>query len=91
MRRSGPLKRKTRLRAMSDKRRKASRKYTILRKKFLLDHPFCSCGSRSVDVHHSQGRGANYLNVSSWMASCRPCHDQIHQHPNQARKEGKLA
>lgn len=36
-----PLKRKTRLRPMSDKRRVQSREYSTLREQFLFAHPVC--------------------------------------------------
>jgi hypothetical protein len=91
-----PLKR-TRVKPVSKKRRKDSAEYLKLRAGFLASHPHCEvarpkiCAHRSRDVHHAQGRGPNYLNVNSWVSTCRACHDYIHQHPSWAREHGYLA
>lgn len=95
-----PLKR-TPLRRMSKKRRRESVIYSEKRKIFLQSHPWCEVavgvatecvgGNRSTDVHHVAGRlGGNYLDESTWKASCRSCHDWIHNHPGQARQRGLL-
>lgn len=89
-----PLKRRARLRAMSDKRRKASRIYSRRRQLFLDAHSVCQLchGAASRDIHHREGRaGARYLDETTWLALCRECHDAIHQSPNAARKSGLLA
>jgi hypothetical protein len=49
------------------------------------------CTGRSEDVHHKAGRtGTNYLDEETWLATCRRCHDWIHEHPNKAREKGLL-
>lgn len=75
-----PLRRRSRLRAVSPKRASANRQYRILRAKFLTDNPWCTypggCGRRSQDVHHRKGRiGPLLLDVSHWSALCRLHHD----------------
>lgn len=82
---------------VSKKRRKENAQYLCLRAEFLASHPHCEvcvpgiCQNRSRDVHHAQGRGSNLCNVNSFVATCRPCHDHIHQHPSWAREKGYLA
>jgi hypothetical protein len=89
---AGPKPRK-RLPAYSPRRQEASRVYAQKRAQFLKMKPQCErCRSaKSRDVHHKAGRhGGNYLNVSTWAAVCRPCHDWIHAHPKEAREKGWL-
>ena len=95
LRRLTALKRYTRLRAMSPKRKRESIRYGILRLAFLLKHPRCQvpgCQNASCDVHHVYGRaGSRYLDTSTWVAACRGCHEAIHRHPLAARAKGLLA
>ena len=95
LKRFARLKRDTRLRAMSPKRKRDSVRYGTLRRGFLTEHPTCQvdhCRKPSVDVHHIHGRaGSNFLDVTTWLAACRWHHDQIHSSPNTARQKGLLA
>jgi len=84
---------RTRISPISDRRRALSRIYAAQRTDYLRQHPTCEkCDSRSSrDIHHKAGRyGGNYLNVETWCALCRTCHDWIHQHPSKAREKGWL-
>jgi hypothetical protein len=84
---------RTRLSPISDRRRAEAKEYAEKREAFLRQRPVCErCDRRSSrDVHHKAGRyGGNYLNVATWAALCRHCHDDIHQHPSQARASGWL-
>lgn len=92
MKRGGPLKRKTPLRPMSKKRQKESREYSKKRLWFLTEFPLCEAcmTAKSTDVHHIAGRGINYLNEDTWLATCRKCHDKIHREPIWAREKGYL-
>lgn len=87
-----PLRRNTRLKPMSDKRKKESVEYIARRNKFLEELPLCEVcqQAKSSDVHHTAMRGKNYLRVDTWLAACRPCHDKIHREPNWARQQGYL-
>lgn len=88
-----PLKRKTRLRKVSKRRRKDNAMYTVLRKMFLLQRPKCErcLISDSEDVHHMNGRHNSRLNDTTyWLPVCRCCHDWIHKHPAKAREMGFL-
>ena len=83
-----PKKRK-RMRRVSRKRAKELRLYTPLRRAFLATRPICErCGKASTDVHHRFGRGPNFLNVSTWAASCNPCNLWAKDNPVAARTEG---
>jgi hypothetical protein len=90
-----PLKQKSSLKKMSEKREKEIKEYGVLRKIFLSQNPSCqveSCDHTATDVHHVKGRGKYYLDVSTFMAVCRPCHDKIHfESPKWAREKGYLA
>jgi len=91
-----------RVRPVSDKRRLQGAIYRVRRLEFLREHRICEAGPRiphhlpcdlaSKDVHHSAGRTAgNYLDRSTWIAVCRPCHDWIHAHGKEARSLGLLS
>jgi hypothetical protein len=89
-----PLKRYTRLRPMSLKRKKMSLRYRTLRLYHLLRHPICqvdNCLSAAMEIHHVAGRGRNYLNTDTFLAVCRKHHTAIHSSPNLAREKGLLA
>ena len=45
---------------------------------------------RKLDIHHKAGRGRFYLDVSTFMAVCRECHDYIHKWPKESREKGWL-
>ena len=99
MKQSRPLLRRTPLRPMSDKRRREREIYLKKRAAFLKLHPVCcvvldgrKCKARATDIHHKFGRvGANYLDENTWLATCRPHHQFIHQNPKEAREVGLLA
>jgi len=86
---------KSRLKPMSKKREKEIKEYSVLRKDFLSQNQCCqveSCERTSTDVHHVKGRGKYYLDISTFMAVCRPCHDKIHFGDSKwAREKGYLA
>ena len=92
MKRSGPLKRKTPMKRISDKRRKEGKEYAKKRSLFLTQLPLCEVcmKAKSTDVHHIAGRGINYLNEETFLATCRQCHEKIHREPIWARKHGYL-
>lgn len=94
-----------RIRKVSAKRAKDMRVYSVRRVEFLEKHMLCEMPwgvrrdgnaglhfseTRSCDVHHRFKRGKFYLDESTWMAVCRPCHDWIHAHPSEARTLGLL-
>jgi hypothetical protein len=43
------------------------------------------------DIHHSKGRtGKNYLDESTWIAVCRPCHQWIEENRREAERMGLI-
>ena len=77
---------------MSKKRAKEVKEYMRLRQKFLEDFPICEVCTKkkSVDVHHKDKRGKNYLAVDTWLSVCRECHRVIHENPSWARENNYL-
>lgn len=51
-------------------------------------HPMCQvCQYEASDhVHHTAGHGPNYLKVSTWLAVCFVCHNDLHTQIEWARK-----
>ena len=79
------------LRRVSKKRQRELREYRELTSSFLTDKVCEKCGrKRKLDVHHKAGRGRFYLDVDTWMAVCRECHDYIHKWPKESREKGWL-
>lgn len=84
---------KTRLKHVSSKRREANKKYAKLRLEYLSIRPICFVckKAKSTDIHHIHGRtGTNFLDMDTWLPTCRKCHDQIHKEPRWARENGYL-
>ena len=82
---------------MSSRRKVESRIYAKKRRAFLAEHRFCQiCQDNgelrnSEDVHHIKARlEGHYLDESTWLAVCRPCHNWIHEFPSAARARGLL-
>ncbi len=79
----------------STKQEKLNKAYTILRRSFMENHPYCQvkfpgCTGKSEDCHHSHGRGKYMLDESTFIATCRFCHNFIHSHADLARELGFL-
>jgi hypothetical protein len=78
---------------VSSKRAKKDAEYLKLRDRYLTENPLCmvkvgGCSHNATDVHHKyagSNRDAFYLVQSTWLATCRNCHDWIHNHPTEAR------
>lgn len=73
----------TPVKKVSAKQAKNLQDYSIQRRQYLAGHTECearvspNCDGDSCEVHHSAKRGANLLNVDTFVATCRPCHDYI--------------
>lgn len=83
---------RTPLRRRSKKGAKLDREYSVLAKKFKKENPQCQIcwKAPTTDVHHSHKRGKHLLDVGLWIASCRSCHQWIHNNPGEARSRGLL-
>jgi hypothetical protein len=83
---------------VSSKKKKKDAEYLKLRERFLTENPICQvsvagCMHGASDVHHTRSgsdRNVYYLIQSTWMASCRACHQWIHLNPEKARILGYL-
>lgn len=83
---------------VSKKRAKQDIEYLKLRLEFLNKNNLCQikfpgCTSFATDVHHTRNgsdRAVYYLIQSTWMASCRSCHQRIHLNSKEARLLGFL-
>lgn len=83
---------------VSAKRAKKDAEYSKLRERYLTENPLCmikgpNCSHYATDVHHIKSgsdRDVYYLVQSTWMASCRACHQWIHLNPEKARILGYL-
>lgn len=77
----------------SSKRINLDKEYSQLRKIYLTKNNLCqaalpTCTHDATDVHHKKGRGKHYLEVKTWMAVCRTCHQWIETHPIEATDLG---
>lgn len=91
---------RTRVKSISDKRRKQNKIYSERRVIFLNDNPKCQCGRpecidevtkqvrNAEDVHHKKGRGKYFLDESTWLPVARVCHTWIETHPVEAKELG---
>jgi hypothetical protein len=79
--------------AVSSKKAKLDRVYSNARKKHLELYSSCQaklpgCGLTATDIHHKKGRGPYYLDTTTWLSVCRPCHTWIEEHPLDAKSLG---
>lgn len=84
-----------RIPVMSSKMEKKKAAYTVLRIKFLMDHPMCElhhpgiCLQKATEVHHTEGRIEELLlDSTKWKAACRMCHNWAEMHPEEAKELG---
>jgi hypothetical protein len=83
---------------VSSKKKKQDQEYLKLRERYLTENPLCmikisGCNHNATDIHHTyagSNRDAFYLVQSTWLGSCRNCHDWIHRFPKEARILGYL-
>lgn len=79
------------IKRVSDKKAKLDIAYSVLRKRYLLDHPNCmarlpDCTLKSTDIHHMMGKvGLLYLDDTQFVALCRVCHQKIELSPDLAK------
>jgi hypothetical protein len=95
---SGDPEHKSVIPQVSAKKQKQDVEYSKLRTRFLTEKPMCSigvlgCTRNATDVHHTKGgdeRSIYYLIQSTWLSTCRNCHNWIHNFPQKARLLGYL-
>lgn len=86
------LRKTGKLRARSAKLEAEHALYSALRKTFLAQHPRCAVfpEKRSVEIHHSKGRGKYLNDTSTWFAVSRAGHERIERERAWARERGFL-
>ncbi len=88
---TGFKKRGGKLKAFSNRKREENEKYKVARNLYFNLHPDCEvCGCPATDIHHKAKRGNNLYNMETFMATCRLCHNRIHDNPAWAREMGYL-
>lgn len=70
------------IKRVSDKRKEENKTYKIVRKAYLVAHPFCEvklkgCTKIATEIHHDEGRGIKLNDVSTFVAICRNCHNIV--------------
>ena len=83
---------------VSAKKQRQDAEYGKLRERYLNEHSRCQvavngCMHEATDIHHTRGgdeRSVFYLIQSTWLSTCRSCHNWIHMNPDKARTMGWL-
>jgi hypothetical protein len=87
---------KNEIEKVSEKKKKADKEYSKVRKQYLAANPFCEakiadvCTKAASEIHHQIGKASeeDYLNPDYFLAVCRGCHDVIEKSPAFARQQG---
>lgn len=76
------------MRKISLKQQARLKEYKVLRDEFLQHNTKCvRCNGSATEVHHAKGRiGSNLLDIETFRAVCRPCHQYIETHPIEAKE-----
>lgn len=87
------LKQTKKLNPISNKQEKLNAAYSVLRKIFLEQNPFCKaklngCTLLATDVHHMAGRGIFMLDTTLFLSVCRSCHGILETNPIMAKELG---
>lgn len=83
---------KSKIKPVSDKRKKESAEYQKVRLEYLNNKPNCEvCGNPATEVHHKNNkRGSRLTDTKYFLSSCRDCHRKIHDNPRWAEENGYL-
>jgi hypothetical protein len=82
----------TRIRSVSTKQQRRNTQYSSVREVFLKNNPLCQanlpdCTKIATDVHHKEGRiGDKLLDIGTYLAVCRGCHQKIEEDPKMAKE-----
>ncbi len=83
---------------MSPKRKTETVQYLKLRIEYINTHPECEvrlkgCSIWSTDIHHlysGKDRQKHFTDFENVKATCRSCHEHIHNFPKESRENGLL-
>lgn len=91
----GKTKKTNVLAKVSGKRAAQLRKYVVLKKEWIAEHPFCfpckeiGMKTKATDVHHMKGRQGGLLtDTEFWLPVCRSCHRRITDDSKWAIEQG---
>ncbi len=78
---------------VSTKQAKLNAAYNVLATQFKKDNPYCKaclddCTLATTDIHHMQGRGEYLMDTSTWLPTCRSCHNWIELNVEKAKELG---
>ncbi len=81
------------IKKVSTRQQKLNVAYKVLRGQFMKAHPKCEanlqgCKIKSTECHHVRGRGQYYLDDTTYLALCGPCHKWINEHNEAASEMG---
>lgn len=81
------------IKKVSTRQQKLNTAYNVQAKLYKKNNPVCKArikciGSPTTDVHHRRGRGQYLLDESTWLPTCRECHQWIETSPEQAKALG---
>ena len=86
------MKRRQRIKPVSEKRQRQLDEYKLVRIEYLTAHKKCEvkdCNNDATDIHHMRGRSGDRLNdTDEFLAICRECHGYIEEHPAWAKAKG---
>lgn len=96
LRRKTPMKRGGKLKSVSPQKTAWKVRYNVAKQlrisEQLMDSGYIVCErckhGAKVEGHHPNGQAGK--NILTFFLVCRPCHDWIHAHGKEARKEGFL-
>jgi hypothetical protein len=75
------------IRKFSEKYQKEVDAYNDRVKIWKAENPFCAfpgCGMPTEDCHHAKSRGIHINDESTWVPLCRPHHDWVDLHSEEA-------
>lgn len=91
---AGKKKKAKKIKQISDKQKKRLEEYEKARDEYMAAHEVCEvrgCYNLANDLHHKAGRVGSLLSDKKYfMAVCRGCHENIHEHPKEAEREGYI-
>lgn len=73
----------TKIKPLSDKRKRQNDEYLLLRKQYLKQYPACEvklsgCTKTATEIHHARKRtGSMLTNEKYFVAICRNCHTRV--------------
>ena len=90
--------RRTPLKKMGKDKARETRKYWVLRRKFLDENRFCEvpqelhdCTLQATTIHHMNRQHWKIMNETRWwFPACMNGHTWIEEHKNEARKHGLI-